>query len=311
MVPRTLLLAAAALMILGSPALVAAQPVLGGVEDIDLDRPEAWAMKRSASLTLLTALGPPVDREAGTVQVALELGWNPGLSEDEMRVGFNGTKVEDLNRLAVIPRPRVLVGIGRGFSLDLAWVPPVDVQGIEPNLLSAALERPIVRSGRWVLGVRAYGQIGTVKGDITCPEQEAAIPPGDSGNVFGCEEPSADEVTLDYAGIGLTGGYWITEPGGSAVHFGAFANYMDLEFQVHALTFGLRDRTLLRTDGWTYSLVGGLSLPLGTPTRLGFEAFYSPLRVDRPVFDAGDGGLRVDSRNDGLLNLRAMISYRF
>lgn len=288
-----------------------AQPVIGGVETIDFDRPEAWAMKRSASLTLFTGVGPPRDRSAGDVELGVELGWNPSLSEDEMRVGFNGTKVEDMGRLTVIPRARLTVGLGWKVSLDLTYTPPVSIEGLEPQLFAAAVERPFWRSGGWVLGARAFGQIGDVTGDITCPENEASIPPGSTGNEFGCEEPSMDVVTIDYVGLGLTGGYRFGGSNGAAFHFGAFANHMDLEFQVDALTYGIRDRNRLITDGWTWAVTGGFSLPFGRPTRLAFEVFYSPLDVDRPVFDDDGFETGIDSRNDALFNLRAMFSFAF
>ena len=306
-----LVLAAGVVLLCGGAQRVCAQPALEGTEIIDFDRPEAWAMKRSASLALLTALGPPRNREAGSVELGLEVGWNPSLSEEERRVGFNGTKVEDLNRLAVVPRPRVTIGLGRNWSLDAAYVPPVEVEGLTPNVVSLALERPLWHVDNWVFGVRGYGQVGSIEGDITCTEEEAAIPPGDPGNEFGCEEPSSDRTTLNYAGLGITGGYRFPGTQDSAVHFGVFANYMDLEFKVDALTYGLRDRTTLVTDGWTYSLNAGFSWPLGRPTRLALEAFYSPLEVDRPVRDDDDAAPRVDSRNDALFNLRAMFSYVF
>jgi hypothetical protein len=308
---RTTRIALLFTVLFSGAGLARGQVVIEGTERIDFDRPEAWAMKRTASLTLMTALAPPRERAFGTFELGLELGWNPSLSEDERRVGFNGTKVEDLGRLDVIPRARVTVGLGRNVSLDLSYTPPIEIRGVEPNLFAVAIERPFWSSGSWVLGARAYGQIGDVEGDITCTEAEAAIPPGDPGNEFGCEQPSSDEVTLNYAGIGITGGYWLDRQRDSAFHFGAYANYMDLEFQVDALTFGLRDRSLLVTDGWTYSLTAGFSIALGAPTRLGLEAYYSPLNVDRPVFDDGGAAIGVDSRNDELLNLRAMISYRF
>ena len=287
------------------------QPVLEGTEALDFDRPEAWAMKRSASLTLLTALGPPRNREGGVVEVALELAWNPDLSEEERRVGFNGTKVEDLNRVAVVPRPRITVGLGHNWSLDAAYLPPIEVEGITPNVASVAIERPVWSAQGWAVGIRGHGQAGTVKGDITCTEHEAGIPPGEPGNEFGCEEPSQDEVILNYAGFGLTGGYRFADTNDSAFHFGVFANYMDLEFQVDALTFGIRDRTTLVTEGWTYSLTAGFSLALGQPTRIALEAFYSPLDVDRPVRDGDPGPPRVEPRNDSLFNLRAMLTYVF
>jgi hypothetical protein len=298
-------------LLLGATPTVFAQAVLDGTEVIDFDRPEAWAMKRSASLTLFTALGPPRDREAGSIELAFELGWNPNLSDEERRVGFNGTKVEDLNRLAVVPRPRITVGLGRNWSLEAAYIPPIEVEDITPNILSLAIERPVWRLENWAFGVRGYAQAGTVEGDITCTEGEASLPPGEPGNEFGCEAPSEDEVTLNYAGLGLTGGYRLPGTSGSAVHFGVYASYMDLEFQVDALTFGVRDRTTLVTDGWTYSLTAGFSWALGRPTRLSLEAFYSPLDVNRPVLDEDSGSPRVESRNDALFNLRAMFSYVF
>jgi hypothetical protein len=288
-----------------------AQPVVEVTEHIDFDRPEAWAMKRTASLTLFTGLGPPRDRAAGKVELGLELGWNPSLSEEDKRVGFNGTKVEDLGRLDVIPRVRVTVGLGWSTSLDLSYTPPITIEGIEPNLLAAAVERPLWRSGPWVVGARIYGQVGDVTGDITCTEDEARLPPGDPGNLFGCEEPSSDVVTLDYVGIGVTGGYELPGSRGSAFHFSLFTNYMDLEFQVDALTNGFRDRTRLVTDGWTWAASGGFSFALGAPTRLAFELFYSPLDVDRPVFDDDGFEIGIDSRNDALFNVRAMFSYSF
>jgi hypothetical protein len=191
--PNFLACTAGAALLLVLDTLAWAQPVLDGTETIDFDRPEAWAMKRSASLTLFTPLGPPKAREPA--------------------------------------------------------------------------------------------------------------------NVFGCEAPSADEVSLNYGGVGLTGGYLFPGKADSAVHFGAFATYMDLEFQVNALTYGVRDQTTLLTDGWTYALTAGFSWALGTPTRLAVEAFYSPLEVDRPLRN-GESTV-IESRNDGLLNVRAMFSYVF
>lgn len=297
--PLRILLPAVILASVGLP--VSAQTVIDSHQEVDFDRPEAWAMKRSASLTFLTTLAPPRPLSAGSFELAVDLGWNPSLSEDKRRVGFNGTKVEDIDRLRVIPRVRATVGLGWDLSLDVAYTPPVEVEGIEPNLLTAALERPFFQGERWVVGARVYGQIGTVEGDITCPEDEAALPPGAPGNAFGCQEPSNDEVTLDYAGAALTGGYLLSERRNINLHFALMATSMDLEFQVDALLFDLRDRTLLVTDGWTYGALAGLSWQPSRRTRAGVEAFYTPLDVVRPP--------GTSSRNDELFNVRAMFSY--
>ena len=301
--PRTGACIALTLVLLCGATGAGAQGVLEGTEVIDFDRPEAWALKYFASASLLTDLGPPRALEPGQVELALELVWIPSLSEEQRRVGFYGTKVEDLNRSPVLPRPRLIVGLPAKLTLEVAWVPPVEIDRVRSNLLSLAIARPIVDRERWVLGVRAYGQIGESEGDFTCPEDEASIEPGEPGNEFGCEEPSEDTVTLNYLGLGLTGGYRLSSPRDAAFHLGVYANYLDLEFQVDALTFGFRDRTRLVTDGFTFSVSGGFSWEALKNTRLAIEAFYSPLQVQRSPDGSTD--------NDPLFNIRAMIGYRF
>ena len=270
--------------------------VIDDVEVLDWDRPEAWAMKYFNSVSILTGLGPPTAREPWTFSVGLELDTIPRLSEDQRRIGFGGAKVEDINRLPAIFRPRVTVGLPAKISLDVAWVPPVEVRGVESNLLAIAFERPFYSAGPWTLGVRIYGQLGKVSGDFTCSEDDAFFPPGPPDNIYGCEAPSEDELTLNYLGAAFTGGYRLKK---TDFHWGVAANYMDMEFQVNALTYGFHDQSLLVTDGWTWSVNGGASWRLGGRTSLAVELFYSPLSVIRPP--------STSQENDFLLNLRTML----
>jgi hypothetical protein len=289
-----LLLALAVLLPGGASRTVAAQG-----EQIAFDRPESWALKYFAAVTTFTPLGPPVERQPWQMDLGLELGWIPSLSEDQRRVGFEGTKVEDLNKLPVFARPRVTVAFPARFLVELAWVPPVEVNGVKPNLLDVALERPLLGSGRWTLGVRAYGQLGSVQGDFTCPKEVVSSPPGSPANPYGCQEPSSDTSTLNDIGMAVTGG---ASMGRGAFHFAGGATYNHLRFQVHALTFGYEDRTLLLTDGWTGWVAAGAGWPLGAGTWLGGEAFYSPLTVRRPP--------ETNSQNDPLFTVRAMLRIR-
>jgi len=272
--------------------------VIDDVEILDWDRPEAWAMKYFNSVSILTGLGPPKAREVWSFELGLELNTIPSLSEEQRRIGFGGAKVEDINRLPALVRPRLTVGLPAGLSFDIAWVPPVELRGVISNLLAVALERPVYAGGPWILGLRLYGQIGEVEGDFTCSESEASHPPGSPENIWGCEEPSADELTLNYLGLAFTGGYRLSK---TDFHWGLAANYMDMEFQVNALTYGFIDRTLLLADGWTWSINGGASWRLGRRTSLAVEIFYSPLSVVRPP--------STSVANDGLLNLRSMLRF--
>jgi hypothetical protein len=270
----------------------------GRVENLEWDRPEAWAMKYFNSVSILTGLGPPRIREPWTFEIGLELDSIPHLDEDQRRVGFGGRKVEDLNKLPVFFRPRLTIGMPAKISLDIAYVPPLEVRGITSHLIALGLERPFASAGPWTFGLRVYGQIGEVESDFTCSAEDASHPPGSEENIWGCEAPSEDEVTLNYVGIAFTGGYRLRK---TDFHWGLAANYMDMEFQVDAVTFGVVDNTLLLADGWTWSFNTGASWSLGGRTSLAVEVFYSPLSVVRPPSTSVD--------NDPLLNLRTMLRF--
>jgi len=294
----SLLVGAVAISLLTIAGTSSAQ-VIDDVDELDWDRPEAWAMKYFNSVSLLTGLGAPVARRAWSFEIGLELDSIPQLSEDQRRIGFGGTKVEDLNRLPAFFRPRLTIGFPAKFSLDLAWVPPVELQGLTSNLFSVGLERPFYSAGPLVLGGRLYGQIGTIKGDLTCTAEEASYPPGPPNNIWGCEAPSEDELSLNYAGLAFTGGYTVKK---TTFHWGLAANYMDMEFQVDAITDGILDRTLLLASGWTWSVNGGASWKLSKRFSIAAELFYSPLSVTRPP--------STESENDPLINLRSMLRIR-
>lgn len=142
------------LLALTAAGSVSAQSTLSGREELDFDRPESWAMKYFASLSLMTGMGVPRRLAAGEVDLGLEAGWIPSLSEAERTVGFGGTKTEDLNKTSVFGRVRTLVGLPRAFSLEVGWVPPLEVGGVESNLLSLAIGRPVFESGGKRLALR-------------------------------------------------------------------------------------------------------------------------------------------------------------
>jgi hypothetical protein len=138
---------------MAAAAPAASQTVIDEVEELDWDRPEAWAMKYYNSVSLLTGLGPPRAR---------------------------------------------------------------------------ALERPVLESGAWVIGVRAFGQTGRVEGDFTCSEADASYPPGSPNNLYGCEAPSNDRLSLDHLGVALTG---VVAVRATDLHFGAAATFMAGSFR--------------------------------------------------------------------------------
>jgi hypothetical protein len=287
-------------IVLYSEAL--AQNVVKTIEDLDSDRPEAWALNYFTSVSLLAGLGTPYSREPGSIEGGIEVDWIPYLSKAKRRVGFNGLKEEDLNKAPIFTRPHLTVGLPGRFSLTVSYLPPIRIFGVEPNLFALALERPIYEHNPWIVGARAYGQLGTIDGAFTCPSDVAKFPPGSPQNIFGCQKESSDTATLRYLGMELSGSYRIVQAGGLTPYLAVAGNFLDTRFQVDARTFGVHDRSLREAGTWTFSASGGVIYPLTERLSVNVSLFYSPLWVTRPP--------ATSSQNDALFNVRAMLTYR-
>ncbi len=284
-------------------APASAQEVFRFDEHLDSDRPEAWAMNYFTSVTLLSGLSVPHSRGVGSVEIAAEAGWIPHLSLGERTVGFNGTKEEDLNHSPLFARPRVTIGLPWRTALTLSYVPPIKIAGLKPHLFAFALERPLYERDPLTIGLRFYGQVGKVTGPITCYSDVVKFPPGSNENPYGCEEKSNDRAGQNYLGLELSAAWRLEQLGGLTPWAAVAGNYLDTEAQVNALTYGVRDRSLLTSESWTFSASAGAAYPLTGRVSVSLGLFYTPLQVERPTSTSRD--------NDALFNVRALISYRF
>jgi hypothetical protein len=257
-------------------------------------------MKYFTALSLPTAMGLPEPSRGGTIRVGLEGGLVPQLSDDQRLVGFDGTKLEDVNRTRVFGRLRAAIGLSTDYSLELAYVPPIKIHGAKPHIITAAVGRPFSLSPDWQLGLRVYGQYGTMKGDITCSVSDVAAGPDLILNPFSCEAPSDDELKQRLGGLEVTSGY---NGGRWRPYLGVSVAYLDLQFQVNARYAGIIDNTLQTTHGVTVYFTAGVGYAPSERWRLAGELYYEPLSVVRPP--------SASSQNDGLLNGRFLISYRF
>lgn len=298
---RLALLAAGAVLVVAFPSTAGAQVTVNPTEHVAFNRPESWALAYFASATLITGLDTPHARPAGSFALGVEVNWLPAVSDAQRFVGFNGTKQEDLNKAPVVVRPRVTIGLAGNWSLIVAVVPPIGAFGVSPRLLAVAVERPMMTKPHVTIGVRGYGQVGSVAGAYTCPSRVLSFDPGSPGNLYGCEAESSDRASLRYAGGEGTFAYRSDALKGVSPHATIAVTYMDLGFQVNAQTFGYLDQTHLLTHGTTWSTSAGVSWRLSTKIDLVADVFYTPLSVQRPDQAVG---------NEGLLNVRALAIYR-
>jgi hypothetical protein len=281
---------------------IAQLPTISPVDHMRFDSPEAWALKYFASTTLMSGLQPPdplvEGRRTGSITVGLETGWIPALSPERATVGFSGKKQEDVNKAPIFARPNIRVGLPWRFAIVVAGPAPVRAFGVTPHLFAAGLERAILERDQWRIGWRGYGQLGSVKGAFTCP-------PGKAGSAFNpsaCTGDSADVITLRYAGTEVQLSHRMPGLPRLTPHVAAGFNVIDGIFQVDAPRKTEIDHTKLWTRGTTFSGTAGLSYLLTQRMGLTVDAFYSPLSIQRQF-----AGPR---QNDGLFNVRALLSYR-
>jgi len=279
----------------------------GGIRNfhVGFDRPEAWGLKYFVSETMLSGLQPPESseqRRIGAVTLGIELGSMPTLDAGQQRIGFNGTAPEGLNKARVFVRPVVRVQIPWKFTALVAAPVPISTFGVKPRLLAFGLERPLIENGAWKVNWRGSGQVGSVKGAFTCPQSRLAFPPGSPGNPTNCIGTSEDIATLRYAGMEFQLSHPLPSMPKVIPHVSVGGNFIDGAFQSHApATFGLAQQRMW-TRGGTFSTTGGVSYLLNQRMAFTVDVFYSPLWVNRSA-----GSPRT---NDGLFNVRAMVSYR-
>jgi hypothetical protein len=259
-------------------------------------------MQYFAAVTLPSGLGTPRLMEPGQFEISIEYGQIPSLSEEERRVGFNGTKVEDLNRTSYLVRPVVTVGIGKGLELSASYLPPVELDGAEPNIFTLTLARPVVEQDDWRLGLRLVSQFGSVKGDFTCSRRMVDAGDDPVENPFGCEAPSKDEHSFVSVGLEVSTAWALGAEGSWEPHFALAYYHMDLEFQVNAMYSGIEDRKRLKTSGGIWTATAGLTYRMSPKWKLTAEAFYAPLKIVRPP--------ATSAATEELLSLRALLAYR-
>jgi len=274
-------------------------------QHIAFDRPESWALKYFTSAFTISGLQPPEAspeaRRFGSITVGMELGWIPELSRAQQNVGFNGRAYNDLNKAPILARPSIRIGLPAKFSVLAAAPPPFRMFGVTPHILALGVERPLVDRRRWMVGWRASGQFGHVKGAFTCPQSVLEFAPDSPQNPGHCIAESHDVASLRYIGTELQfswriGNKWIP-------HVASGINWMDGAMQVHALVARGIDNNRLWTHGKIWSESAGVSYLISPRVGLTVDAYYSPLSIRRTAASARE--------NDGLFNVRALLSYSF
>jgi hypothetical protein len=257
----------------------AAQTVVATDRNVAKDSPEGWAMRYFTGTTLLTSFGETARLAPWRWNVAADLGNIPQLSASQQRVVFGAFQDGDLNKSPIFGRLRAAVGLPYDWVAEVAYTPPLEIDGARPrNVFAGAIGRRIFDENAFTLSLRAVGQVGKVRGDITCPARVAGVT-DPVLNPYGCQAPSSDAFNTDYWGGDATLG-WNT--GEWRWHASAGLVRTRLSVQVDALVFQLRDRSHLASDGMLRWFAIGTRYALDPHWSVAAEFLRVPLNVRRP-----------------------------
>ena len=159
-------------------------------------------------------------------------------------------KSEDTSLSPVFGRPRITIGAPLGFTIELAYLPPVTIARAKPHLLSFAVAQTtqwyVTPATATTIMFRGHGTFGNVKGSITCSDD--ALQQTAPGSPCYGSEPSNDTFRPEMFGGEIAAG--INPFSRSvALYAGVGANRIDPRFQVGFTDAnGNVDRTIVELD---------------------------------------------------------------
>lgn len=238
------------------------------------------------SLSLAMARGTAVQVDApGTVRAGVEAVWLPRIDSATATPTAcrPGKGPENVNALAVAARARLTVALPAGASVELSWLPPVQLNGMRGSIVGLALNYARRFTNDMTLSARLHATTGHVDGPFTCPASALSDP---------SSECHGGTLSHDRLEPNITGGdvaaNWT--PGRSHTSWYAGAGYSRLtpRFQVHFLNqAGSLDTTRVLVDLNRVALFAGVTHSIASRWRASGE-LYATTRdgvTGRVVFD--------------------------
>jgi hypothetical protein len=225
---------------------------------------------RSLSLALSRGTAIAAER-AGTVRLGGEVVFLPRIDDETARPTTcrPGKEAENVNALLAAGRVRAVLSLPRTLTLEIAWLPPVELHGMRANLLGLGLGGSRSLSSRWVIGARAHATVGHVTGPFTCPG-DATLDA--ESECFG-GTISDDRFEPNIAGADVSIGF---NPATSAFAWFAGVGYSRLQprFQVHFRNqSGTLDSTRVEVELHRMAVFGGATRVLGPRFRVSGELY--------------------------------------
>ncbi|HVT38322.1 MAG TPA: hypothetical protein VHE78_04735 [Gemmatimonadaceae bacterium] len=265
-------LSAVALAVLGPITLVGQSPPCTPPKNSNVAKLLAWF----ASPLAFSQPGPIERMPAGAVKIGGDLTYVPAPAAAITRTDFcYRAKSEHTGLSPVFPRPRLVLGLGAGFSAEAMYLPPVTVAEATPNMGSVALAwaSPAIESMNGIqFTARAHATFGHVKGPITCPRGE--IQQTDPLGSCWARKPSEDSYSPNVRGAEASAG---SSRGRVRWYGGAGYSSLMPRFQVGYRAYnGTLDSTRVRVDLTRVTAFAGLAYAATRTLQLSAQLYSVP-----------------------------------
>ncbi len=210
--------------------------------------------------------------------MGVEVTWIPWLNESRRRPSID--KPEVTNLAPFFPRPRIGIRWGQ-VGLEASWIPPLQLFGVQANVVSAAASLALPLSDAWTVHPRVWLVSGRVRGTITCAAS-AMMGHGSALETYYESVCHGNESDDWFEPRDLGGQVMVTRnpvPGGMEIYVGAGARVDRTRFDIGVIrSDGSRDldHPVLALRATRPDFVAGASWEAGSRLKTGGELFYAP-----------------------------------
>jgi hypothetical protein len=200
--------------------------------------------------------GAPVPLEAWHVRAGVETSYLPNIDDSTATPTTcrPGKGPENVNFGALLPRPRVSLGLPGGFALEASYIPPVRVKGAKPSILGVALRKTFALGGMTV-GIRGHATVGVIHAPIVCDDNALNDPLSECFNGTKSNDEFHPNIFGGDASLG-----WSLGGGRFQPYLGAGFNLLHPRFRVNFTNqFGQVDRRRVEVDLQRAVLFAGAS----------------------------------------------------
>ncbi|MEP7326234.1 MAG: hypothetical protein ABI836_09830 [Gemmatimonadota bacterium] len=127
--------------------------------------------------------GAPGSMAPWHIRVGVETSYLPNIDSTTATptVCRPGKEAENVDFGALLPRPRISLGLPSGFALEASYIPPVRVNGAKPSIFGVALRKTFALGGM-TLGVRGHATVGVIHAAIVCDDDALKDPNSECNN---------------------------------------------------------------------------------------------------------------------------------